>query len=269
VSRIYPILFKTLFLAAFLFAMLFLFNRQISGEAAADSYIPSEMDSEAAAGPYIPSGMNSEVVADSFIPPEISLEPVAADMPQEGKYDVMLDSVSGPLTYYNQGDARWSNFLYGGKDPLSTYGCGPTVMAMLITSFTGNQVLPTDVATWAAQNNSWCPGQGSYHRLIADSSTAYGLKATPLKDYTVQGLQNALDSGHLVVALMKKGHFTQQGHFIIITRFTGDGKFRIADPNNFDNTKFDWDSSLIFQELNYRSGNGGPLWIIGLPDSAN
>jgi len=90
-----------------------------------------------------------------------------------------------------------------------------------------------------------------------------------LKDYTVQGLQSALDSGHLVVALMKKGHFTQQGHFIIITRSMGEGKFRIADPNNYNNTKFDWDSSLIFQELNYRSGNGGPLWIISLPDSVH
>ncbi|CUX71871.1 hypothetical protein BN3590_04497 [Clostridium sp. C105KSO15] len=267
-SRIYSILIKTLFLAAFLIAAFFLFSRQISGEAAADSYIPSEIDSEAAEGSYIAPEMSLETTSDSYISSEIS-ESVAADMPQEGRYDVMLDSASGPLTYYNQGDSRWANFLYGGKDPLSTYGCGPTVMAMLITSFTGTQVLPTDVATWAAQNKSWCPGQGSYHRLIVDSSSAYGLKATPLKDYTVQGLQNALDSGHLVVALMKKGHFTRQGHFIIITRSTGDGKFRIADPNNYDNTKFDWESSLIFQELNYQSGNGGPLWIIGLPDSAN
>jgi hypothetical protein len=142
-------------------------------------------------------------------------------------------------------------------------------MAMLITSFTGSQTLPADVAAWSAQNNCWCPGEGSYHRLIADSASAYGLSTAPLKEYTVQGVQNALDSGHLIVALMKRGHFTRQGHFIIITQYTEEGHFRIADSNNYENTKLDWDPSVIFHELNYRSGNGGPLWVIGLADSAH
>lgn len=237
-NRIHNILFKALFLATVPIATYFSSYYQIEGEAAAVSYVPT--------------------VA--------STDPITTDIPQEGKYDVMLDSVCGPLTYYNQSDVRWGGYLYGGKDPLSIYGCGPTVMAMLITSLTGNQVLPADVANWAAANKSWCPGQGSYHRLIPDSASAYGLKATPIKDYTVQGIQNALNSGHLVVALMKKGHFTQQGHFIIITRFTEEGTFRIADSNNYNNTKYDWDPAIILQELNHQSSNGGPLWMIGLSD---
>ena len=174
-------------------------------------------------------------------------EALTADFPQDGRYDLMLDSVCGPLTYYNQSDARWGSFLYGGKDPLSTYGCGPTVMAMVVTSLTGNQVLPTDMAAWAAANKSWAPGQGSYHRLILDSALAYGLTAAPVKDYTVQGLADALNSGHLVVALMKKGHFTQNGHFIILTRFTEEGMIKIADANQYDNSQIDWDPSLILK----------------------
>lgn len=229
---------KSLFLAGMTFTILFSFYSQVEGEVGAVS-----------------------------IPVAVSAESTAADIPQEGKYDVMLDSVSGPLTYYNQADARWGSFLYGGRDPMSTYGCGPTVMAMLITSLTGKQVLPSNVAIWAAANNCWCPGQGSYHRLIADSASAYGLNASPIKDYTVQGIQNALNSGHLIVALVKKGHFTNQGHFIIITRMTQEGKLRIADSNNYNNTKIDWDPVLIIKELNYRSSNGGPLWMIGLPES--
>ena len=40
-----------------------------------------------------------------------SPETPTADFPQEGRYDLMLDSVCGPLTYYNQSDARWGSFL--------------------------------------------------------------------------------------------------------------------------------------------------------------
>lgn len=191
---------------------------------------------------------------------------LSSDLPQEGRYDFMLDSTCGPLTYYNQSDTRWGSFLYGGKDPLSTYGCGPTVMAMVVTSLTGNQILPPDMAQWAVENKSWASGQGSYHRLILDSALAYGLNAAPLKDYTVQGLENTLKSGYIIVALMKKGHFTQNGHFIILTSFTESGMIKIADANEYNNCLSEWDPSLILKELNYRASNGGPLWMIGPPD---
>lgn len=190
-----------------------------------------------------------------------------AEMPQNGIYDVMLDSVCGPITYFNQSDARWGGYLYGGRDPISTYGCGPTVMAMLATSFTGRLILPTETADWSAANKGWCPGGGSYHRLIPDCAAAYGLKAAPLKDYSLEGIKGALDSGYLVVALMNKGHFTQAGHFIILTRIAEDGKLWLIDPNNYDNTKYGWDPEIILQELNHRATNGGPLWMVRPPDS--
>ena len=214
-----------------------------------------------------PGQGNQETTAiiSEFMQDESS-DPLSADFPQEGRYDLMLDSACGPLTYYNQSDTRWGNFLYGGKDPLSTYGCGPTVMAMVVTSLTGNQVLPPDMAQWAAENKSWAPGQGSYHRLILDSALAHGLNATPIKDYTIQGLEEALKSGHLIVALMKKGHFTQNGHFIILTRFTENGMIAIADANDYANSQTEWDPSLILKELNYRASSGGPLWMIGPAD---
>lgn len=42
-------------------------------------------------------------------------------------YDAaILDTSMGPMYYYNQGDTRWSSYLYGGSDPMQQYGCGPT-----------------------------------------------------------------------------------------------------------------------------------------------
>lgn len=237
VNGIYNIIFKVLFLTVVPFTTTFSFNYS--------------------------NDRKESIISD--VPATVITNLAEIDIPQEGKYDLMLDSVAGPLTYYNQNDVRWGEYLWGGKDPLSIYGCGPTIMAMLITSLTGNQVLPTDVANWASANRCWAPGEGSYHCIIEDSSSAFGIQSTPIRDQTVTGIQEALNTGQLVVALVRRGHFTQSGHFLIITRMTEDGKVRIADPNNYNNTTIDWDPAIILQELNRRSLNGGPLWAISLP----
>lgn len=185
------------------------------------------------------------------------------EIPQEGLYDLMLSSVTGPLTYYNQGDARWRDYLYGGQDPLSQYGCGPTVMAMIVTSLTNIQITPPQMAEWSAANGSWCPQSGSYHKLILDSARAFHLDAQPLKNDTPENMIAALNSGKLLVILVKPGKFTNQGHFLIITQVTPEGKFRIADSGHYENTKVDWDPELVYRELNRGASDGGPVWVIG------
>lgn len=188
---------------------------------------------------------------------------LSIDIPQEGLYDLMLNSVTGPLTYYNQGDARWRDYLYGGQDPLSKYGCGPTVMAMVITSLTNHQVTPPQMAEWSAANGGWCPKSGSYHKLILDSARAFQLDAQPLRNFTPNEMIAALNSGKLLVILVKPGKFTDQGHFLIITQVTPEGKFRIADSGHYENTKLDWDPELVYRELNRGASDGGPVWAIG------
>lgn len=49
-------------------------------------------------------------------------------------YTSILGTSLGPMIYYNQSDDRWGSYLYGGSDPMSTYGCGPTTVAMLVHS---------------------------------------------------------------------------------------------------------------------------------------
>ena len=79
----------------------------------------------------------------------------------------ILDTSMGPMYYYNQGDTRWSSYLYGGSDPMLQYGCGPTVAAMLISSFTndGEAITPVTIADWSAANGYYAPQGGSYHSL--------------------------------------------------------------------------------------------------------
>ena len=53
--------------------------------------------------------------------------------------------------YYNQRDDRWANTRYGYYTMAST-GCVPTSLSMVFSSLTGNEVLPTTVASYLYNN---------------------------------------------------------------------------------------------------------------------
>lgn len=173
-----------------------------------------------------------------------------------------LTSSVGLLTYYSQSDERWAGALYGGRDRLAGYGCGPTVMAMLVTSFTGETCLPSDMAEWASANNYWSPGSGTKHDFIPECAAAFGFKAEAFQNYTQEGVLAELTSGNILVALMGPGHFTTSGHFIIIADYWSGSQVRVADPASLERTQTPWDLQLILDELNYGANGGGPLWSI-------
>lgn len=177
-------------------------------------------------------------------------------------YTLSIPSSIGTLTYYNQYDARWADFLYGNRDPLGRYGCGPTVLAMLVTSFTEQTVLPSDMAAWAAANNYWSPGAGTAHSFIPEGAAAFGFSVQPFLDYTDSGIRAALESGYILVALMGPGQFTSSGHFIIVTDYWSGNQVSVADPANLDNTLKPWDIQLILNEVSRSANSGGPIWMI-------
>lgn len=179
-----------------------------------------------------------------------------------GEYTLSLTSSIGTLTYYNQSDARWANYLYGGSDPLAAYGCGPTALAMLVNSFTETACQPPDIAAWAAANNYWSAGYGTKHEFVPDCANAFGMHAAPFQNYTVEGLMAELRSGHVIVALMGPGHFSDSGHFIIITDDWSGNQVRVADPARLERTQMAWDAQIILDEMLAGASGGGPLWSI-------
>lgn len=181
-------------------------------------------------------------------------------------YTAMLDTSMGPMLYYNQGDKRWADFLYGGSDPMKKYGCGPTAVSMVINSFTSESVTPPDLANWSAANKGYAVQSGSYHRLIPDSLSAYGLKVTSVKDYSYGHAAELLQTGHILVALMGKGSLTDNGHFILITKFLENGNVNIADPNSYENSTKEWDLNQLLSELKKNYDSGAPLWAVNFPE---
>jgi hypothetical protein len=180
-------------------------------------------------------------------------------------YNIMLDTVMGPMLYYNQQDPNWASYLWGGTDDLKTYGCGPTCMAMLVNSF-GNagQYTPITMADWEAKNGQFAQGNGSFHSIVEVTAKAFGLKSESLaSEISADTIKNELSEGHLVVELVGEGFFTEKGHFIILRSMNDDGTINIADPNSLENTKTPFTADFLIQQIHQgNNAHGAPLWAV-------
>lgn len=165
------------------------------------------------------------------------------------------------VVYYNQLDERFANQLYG-TDSIGRYGCGPTSMAMVVSSLTGSNVNPVQMAKWAYEHGYWCSKSGSYLSLIPGAAEAWGMSVEGCGKNDAQRIAEALGEGKLVVAIMSKGHFTNGGHFIVL-RGVKDGKIMVADPASTARSDKLWDLALIMKEASTNTTAGGPFWIIG------
>ena len=169
---------------------------------------------------------------------------------------------STEVIYYNQGDARWGNKLYGKYDTIRVAGCGSTSLAIVVSTLTDRQIDPGQMSDWAYQNGYRCEGSGSYHSLIPEGARHFGLKVEGATIYEGQKIVDALASGKLVVAIMGKGHFTTSGHFIVLRGVTKGGKILVADPASVKKSGQEWDLSIFLNEARRGAAAGGPFWII-------
>ena len=214
-----------------------------------------------------PETDNQSVTAPLLNIPSSICDPSVTELRTVGDHQILT---GGPVkvVYYQQNDEHWGDLKYG-SDKISTHGCGPTAMAMVVSSMTDTIMLPPDMAQWAVDNGHWARRSGSYHSIVIDAATAFGLQAEsyPLRD--ADALRQELMTGKLLVALMGPGHFTQSGHFIILRGVTLSGDILVADPGSSERSLTAWDAQLILDELSKSTANGSPLWLISLPNENN
>lgn len=185
------------------------------------------------------------------------------DMVEQQGQQILTGGVTD-VVYFNQAEEPWASKPYG-QDQIGGYGCGPTTMAMTVASLTDCQTDPALMAQWAAEQGYWASKSGSYLSIVEGAAQAYGLEAAPLEDRTPEGLREALLSGKMAVALMGPGHFTNNGHFILLRGITLNGTILVADPNSTERSLCEWEPQLILDELSGNQASGGPLWVISRP----
>ena len=174
---------------------------------------------------------------------------------------VTFTNGSTSVVYYNQLDKRWADAPYG-TDKIGTHACGPTAMAIVISSLTNQTVDPVYMANWSYQNGYWAKNKGTAHIMIPNAAEAFGLSVSGCTAAEPQRIVDALANGGLVVALMTRGHFTKSGHFIVLRGVREDGKILVADPSSYSRSQQAWNLSIILNEAHKGAGGGGPFWII-------
>ncbi|MEY8395351.1 C39 family peptidase [Lachnospiraceae bacterium 45-P1] len=247
-----------------LFARLEQATADTEDESNASSPEPSSVSPEPVAAEEAPQRDLEELISSGEIGEIEDFDTSLTEM-EENTYYYIMDSAMGPMIYYNQGDSRWADYLYGGADPIRSHGCGPTAVAMVISSFSSVTLTPPEAADWAAANGYYAPDHGSYHSLIADSLTAFGLNVQSVKDRSQEHVSDLLREGSVLIALMGKGSLTQNGHFIVITKLLENGNVYIADPGSYANSTKEWELSKLLSELKGSRDSGAPLWAVSPP----
>jgi hypothetical protein len=176
--------------------------------------------------------------------------------------DITFKDGATNVIYFNQLDSKYADEPYG-TDKIGTHGCGPTALAIVVSSLTDRIVDPVEMAEWSVANGGWAEEQGSYHSLIPSGAQAFGLNVESDVQNEPQKIIDALTDGKLVIALMSKGHFTNGGHFIVLRGVTADGKILVADPASKQRSEQEWDFELILNEARQGASAGGAFWIIG------
>jgi hypothetical protein len=190
--------------------------------------------------------------------PEADPSVTALEQRQNGE---VLTGGSREIVYYNQADAEWYDQPYG-RDTIGKYGCGPSALAMAVSSLTNQMVDPIEMSLWASQNGYWARHSGSYLSIVDGAAASFGLMTESCPACDVGHLRLELSAGKIGMALMTKGHFTQSGHFILLRGTTLDGGILVADPNSRDRSLMVWDAQLILDELSTSRNNGAPLWFL-------
>lgn len=157
--------------------------------------------------------------------------------------------------YFNQGDSAWNQNGYC----IAKAGCGPTSMAVVITSLTGKWVTPLDTAIWGYQHGFYSR-EGSAHEMIPAMATAYGLRCQGVGiDY--QAIKKALKAGKPVVCLMGPGYFTRGGHFMVLVAIDNNDCVTVADVGSRTRSAYKYRLADVIAQSKGASA-GGPFWVM-------
>lgn len=169
---------------------------------------------------------------------------------------------SKDVVYFSQYDSRWGSQMYGKTNTIAGAGCGPSSLAICISTLTNKTVTPPEVCAWSVKTGHRCEGSGSYHSLIPDGAAHWGVPCRGIGQSKKQLVQ-ALQDGKLVIAIMSQGHFTRGGHFIVLRGISSQGKILVADCASYERSQKEWDISIFLNECNKGAAASGPFWVLG------
>lgn len=177
-----------------------------------------------------------------------------------GAYGWELDGTNS-MVYYDQNE--WiGNYGIG---TIKECGCGPTSLAMIIATLTGDKsVNPQTMSDFYYANNGQI-GKGKDGKLNCGSNWnwsavegKYSVKVTDIGT-DLSKAQETLASGKLVLFSWEGAPFTSGGHIMVMRKYTPDGNIYIASSGgsqNHDQSNQAWNESIF--KLGYNTA-GNPI----------
>lgn len=165
-----------------------------------------------------------------------------------GSYNI-YDDYSGETTDYSSSailytsemevpvfyQTDYKNVAYG-TGTISSCGCAPTCIAMVLSYLSGTTVTPVDVIRFTG-NKYYVAGQGSSGDIFPACAAQWGYQFQNLAGDSAAAIR-AVQNGYPVIVSVGAGYFTSGGHFMVITGVTEDGYFIINDPNGANVRKY-------------------------------
>jgi hypothetical protein len=128
---------------------------------------------------------------------------------------------------------------------ISSSGCGPTSMAMVVSTLNGTQVKPPVLCQYALDNGFRTYDDGTAWGFFASAASQYGINCRQVS--SLSEVKTALSDGeHMVIASMGPKHFTGEGHFIALNgveTINGTDWYSVIDPNK-NNTRYGNDGKI-------------------------
>lgn len=160
--------------------------------------------------------------------------------------EVLYPDTGMQVPHYFQTD--YKNVPYG-NGTISSSGCAPTSIAMVLSYLKGQSITPVTVVNWTG-NRYYVPGAGSSWSIFGACANHWGVPCNNLGK-SLQGVINALNEGKPVIASMGPGTFTKGGHLLVLRGVTSDGYFLVNDPNKANYNKYKTDkfnAKVVFAE---------------------
>ena len=148
-----------------------------------------------------------------------------------------------------QWDKRWGYMEYIGG-PLGTKGCCPTSLAMLYAGLSGRTDMSPYIVSLLATESELCDAQaGTHGEFVGYFCERVGLEWADVT--TIDEAASYLNGGWILVCNLGAGEFTDLGHYVLITGWSGyDGDVHVNDPYTTSVNERPWPLVTIFYECN-------------------
>ena len=150
-----------------------------------------------------------------------------------------------------QWDKQWGYREYVGN-VAGLSACGPTCLSMVTYYFTRDPAMtPAYMMEFSEANGYGKAGSGTFWSLFGQGAAKLGLSVKELTAEQIaseEKIAKVLESGRIIVMNVSPGVFTEVGHYMLIVGYE-DGKFRVNDPNSYENSEKLWDFEVFADQI--------------------